>query len=318
MHSTDRRPRELILCICTCGRPAGLERVLRAVDGLEWPEGEMPSFAVVVVDNLPDGRARDVVERLRGFFRWPLHFVEEPERGISQARNRAVAEALALGAEFVAFVDDDDVPKPDWLWWLWKRQRETGADLVFGGWVLVLRPDASPLARAFKERQDRSAIAADKFGLPGRAATRNVLIGRRVLERLNARDGIVFSPKFDACGGEDTEMFYRALASGSRCISCNESIVEVSVPGGFVWILRRQFRYGYAHVHIMKNLGRKPENVAKTIYLIAKHAVLIATFPIAENIVVRIAKIARRLGQLRARLPGEFRYYGRASRHTEQ
>ncbi|GIW57020.1 MAG: hypothetical protein KatS3mg082_3424 [Nitrospiraceae bacterium] len=235
----------------------GLERVLRAVDGLEWPEGEMPSFAVVVVDNLPDGRARDVVERLRGFFRWPLHFVEEPERGISQARNRAVAEALALGAEFVAFVDDDDVPKPDWLWWLWKRQRETGADLVFGMWQEILPPDADWLMRVWAAERRRSSGKTSSRATFGRAATRNVLIRSDLIQRLRRIRGEAFHRQYSQSGGEDTEMFQRCMQDGAMCASCPESVVYVEVTGRFRDRIRREYRYGFTHVRVIQEVDGK-------------------------------------------------------------
>ncbi len=44
---------------------------------------------------------------------WPVEYVAEPERGIARARNRAVAACADV--DFVAFIDDDEVPEPDWL-----------------------------------------------------------------------------------------------------------------------------------------------------------------------------------------------------------
>ncbi len=233
---------DLVLCICTCDRPAGLERVLGAVDGLVWPEGEMPSFAVVVVDNLPDGRARDVVERLRPAFRWPLHFVEEPERGISQARNRAVAEALSLGAESVAFIDDDDVPRPDWLWWLWQRQRETGADLVFGGWKPP-DPDGVPwYLRRLKYFREQARTGPSETG-----GTGNVLLSAAPLRALG-REGEVFRTAFGSLGGEDTDLFRRIEARGGRTAWCPESVVRACWDAerlSLTGMLRLAYRRGY-------------------------------------------------------------------------
>ena len=87
----------------------------------------------VVVDNRPDGRAEEICNESRAHLPCRLYFAEERKRGISFARNRAISTALAYGADLIAFIDDDDRPRPDWLAHLVDRQRATGADLECSG-----------------------------------------------------------------------------------------------------------------------------------------------------------------------------------------
>src|SRR5690606_5741127 len=123
----------IAICICTCERPAALRECLEAVDrALRAAPPRDAELALVVVDNRPDGRAAAVCDALGANLPCPLRFAEERERGVSFARNRAVSVALAAGAELICFLDDDDIPDPDWLARLVARQRETGAELVFG------------------------------------------------------------------------------------------------------------------------------------------------------------------------------------------
>jgi GT2 family glycosyltransferase len=54
------------------------------------------------------------------------------ERGLVSARNRAMGLALASQPEFLAFIDDDEVPEADWLSNLIKQVEQTGADFACG------------------------------------------------------------------------------------------------------------------------------------------------------------------------------------------
>jgi succinoglycan biosynthesis protein ExoM len=242
------------VCICTCDRAALLARVLAVMEHIELHQLPPADVLLVVVDNRADGRARAICREHEPRLPIELRFVEEPRPGISFARNRATVEALAWGADFVAFLDDDDVPRPDWLWQLLRRQRETGADLVFGFWCLptdLRLPGWLRHTRYFRppEPEDRN-----RFGLPGWAGTYNVLVTRAVLDAL-AQDSGPFRPEFAHCGGEDSDLFIRAKAAGFRHACAHESVVarawephRMTLSG----ILRRGFLRGGSRVHIAR------------------------------------------------------------------
>ncbi|MEK0085641.1 glycosyltransferase family 2 protein [Benzoatithermus flavus] len=242
------------ICICTCDRTHLLARVLHALESIELGEFGCENVVLIVVDNRPDGRVRSLCESMRSRLPMTLHVVEEQQRGISFARNRGVREALALGAGFVAFIDDDDLPRPDWLLHLLRTQHETGADLVFGLWSL---PNDLPLpcwlrnTRYFRppRREDRN-----RFGLPGWAGTYNVLISRHALEMLDGPEG-PFRAEFAHCGGEDSDLFIRAKHAGLSHACAYDSIVlriwethRLTLRG----ILRRGFQRGGSRVHIAR------------------------------------------------------------------
>ncbi|MFL5333077.1 MAG: glycosyltransferase family 2 protein [Geminicoccaceae bacterium] len=201
------------VCVCTCDRAALLARLLAVLERVKLRDLPPEDVLVLIVDNRPDGRARAACDRFAPRLPMPLRFVEEPTPGISFARNRAVAAACAWGADFVAFLDDDDIPGADWLWQLVLRQHETGADLVFG---LYRLPQDLPLpgwlrnSRYFREPDPEDR---DRYGLPGWAGTYNVLIARRVLEELAGGDG-PFKAEFATSGGEDMDLFIRAKTAG--------------------------------------------------------------------------------------------------------
>jgi GT2 family glycosyltransferase len=94
---------EPLLCVvvCTHDRPDDLTRCLHALTQLD------DDVDVVVVDSgsrvACAGLVRDLLPTAR--------YVYEPLPGLSRARNRSLRETES---EFVAFVDDDAAPAPDW------------------------------------------------------------------------------------------------------------------------------------------------------------------------------------------------------------
>jgi GT2 family glycosyltransferase len=124
------RPRPAVsVAICTYDRYELLGGVLAA---LAAQSGAVPEFEVVLVDNTPDpDRSQLEYRRHRGLPR--LRWVHEPVKGLSRARNRAVAETTA---PIVAFLDDDAVPVADWLAALFAAFAALGRDaMAIGGRV---------------------------------------------------------------------------------------------------------------------------------------------------------------------------------------
>src|SRR5581483_10580852 len=104
----------IAVAIPTFRRPRSLRRLLDAVAAIET----RADVHVIVADNDAGGReGLAVCERLREQgYRWPLTAFAVPERGIAQVRNALVQAALAdSGSEFIAMIDDDEWPEPQWL-----------------------------------------------------------------------------------------------------------------------------------------------------------------------------------------------------------
>lgn len=72
------------------------------------------SWEILIVDNNSSDNTAKVVEDFQE--NWlesvPLKYSFEPEQGAAFARQRAVREA---GGEFIGFLDDDNLPAPDWV-----------------------------------------------------------------------------------------------------------------------------------------------------------------------------------------------------------
>jgi glycosyltransferase involved in cell wall biosynthesis len=306
------------VCVCTCNRPDGLARLLDRLAEARL-ETLAPARAVrlVVVDNAPDGHAEAVCERLRPRLAVPLALVTESTRGISFARNRAVATALGQGADLVAFIDDDDLPEPDWLVRLLERQRETGAELVFG---LASAPPGLAVPswlRGLNDFRPRSLDPLNRYGLPAAAGTCNVLLTRRMIEALSA-DGPLFLPELALTGGSDSELFLRAHRQGFRHATAPLSVVTTGsdpVRQTLKGVLRRHYRYGTSQATVAQ-LHLEPAAVAALRRSARRKLVkAVARLPVAllspARLVAQLAGLARAQGQLAALRGRRYRYYGR-------
>ena len=305
------------IAICTCNRGPLLKRLLRSLNGVELGHLDPSGFEVIVVDNAPSGQVRALGDRLSGDLPFALHVVEEPQRGISFARNRAVAEALDRGAEFVAFIDDDDLPRPDWLLRLMEKQEETEAELVFGVWRPLIGDATPSWASKLPMLSHRKNGVAHKYGvgLPRGVATCNVLIGRGVLEKLAAQ-GPVFKPEFALIGGGDIEFFVRAIKNQTVFALADTSVVmrdfdssRMTVRG----VLRLAFRRGSSNMHIAKMHGTPKQIRRRRNKAFRKIALGILLVPVTvfskPRFVKNLYEISNKLGCLHGMLGRRYKYY---------
>jgi len=254
----------LAICVATYRRPAGLFALLGALDAQTFGE-RPPAIRIVVVDNDPGESAREVVDDARTKLRWPISYTLEKRVGIPQARNAALAAALS--SDWIAFVDDDEVPEPTWIDALLRTQRATGADVVTG-----------PSLPRFVAEPPRWAIESRLFeplryatgSTVATAYTNNVLARGSVLRAL----GSLFDERFRV--GEDAELFARVAATGGKIVWADDAIVYESVPPDrttLSWVLWRGYRDGAATAAAS---GRGPLRVAASALVDIAHGFAVA------------------------------------------
>ena len=255
------------VCALTYLRPAGLRRLIDGLAAIEVPtETEVH---VVIVDNDPERSARDGVDEARHRFPHSLHYVSEPARGISTARNAAVRTSLELGADAICFLDDDEWPDPRWLTGLVGSRRETGADVVTGT-VIPVFDDPPPnwvVEGKFFDRRRHRHHEPMRY-----ATTSTVLISA---DRLDDRPE-PFDPAFGMSGGEDTHLFAQLHDEGARIVWTDDAVVYEAIPPSRVsatWIVRRDYRRGQT---LSLSLLRRGANAHSVIRRIANGAVQIA------------------------------------------
>lgn len=230
------------VCVATYRRPVMLGRLLESLGAQRIGRREV-EVRVHVVDNDAAESARAVVEGFReAGFPWPLRYEVEPDRNIALARNRGVRDALGEGADWVAFIDDDETADPAWLDELLEVAHRHGAEVV-GGAIVPRFEEGTP---DWVMRGGFFDEAALPTGSPLRMAyTGNALIAAA---RLPTEDP-PFDPAFGRSGGEDSHFFLRLREGGATMVRANEAVTEEWVPvtkATAGWIVRRAFRVGAA------------------------------------------------------------------------
>ena len=234
MQAPDHRAgTTTVVAVLTYRRADGLFPLLTE---LVAQAGELaPRAEVVVIDNDPAGSAEDVV---RAFGDRGVRYVLEPRPGISAARNRALDEAAQ--ADVLVFIDDDELPYPEWLVNLTRTWKEWDAAAVAGPVPAQLMGPADPwvTGSGIFERS-RHPTGQEMRG----AGAGNLLLDLGWVSRL----GLRFDERFGLTGGEDT-LLTRQLVSGGGAIRwCDEAIAVESIPVERLtraWVLTRSFRTG--------------------------------------------------------------------------
>ncbi len=218
----------------TLNRPAPLLRALRSLTAQRVPDGHR--IELVVVDNSPDGNARDAVEAISRESAIPLRYVCEPRPGIAVARNRGVRES---GGDWVAFLDDDEEAAPDWVQSLCAAATRSGADAVFG--PVVARPEAdtanvddASVLLAYFERRRELADGDDLTSWYAYLGTNNSMFRRATC----LASPQPFEEALDRIGGEDSLLLLQLYRKGRRFAwARGATVIE--------WVPQRRLTWSY-------------------------------------------------------------------------
>ena len=147
--------------------------------------------------------------------------------------------ALERRVDYLALIDDDEVPEGMWLKELWLAMTHYEADIVAG-----------PVLPHFEGRVPHWVIAGEFFRRPrlatgtllDRTRSGNVLMRADVFERT----GRLFDERLLLLG-EDTEFFFHAARAGCTIIWANDAIVHEWIPESRTrvkWLLKRSYSVG--------------------------------------------------------------------------
>jgi glycosyltransferase involved in cell wall biosynthesis len=195
--------------ICTRDRPEKLRRALLAIAQLSVPLGA--DFEVLVLDNgslndLTASTCRDLQSALSGRLRG-FHL---PIAGKSRAANAGFK--LSRG-DIVAFLDDDIVPRKDWLAVICQHFSEDPGLGVITGRVELLDKEDLPVGVRLSDRRTVLRDLADLYLLIGC----NLAIRREVVDRIGLFD-VNLGPGSRAGFHEDHDFFYRAWRAGEKVV----------------------------------------------------------------------------------------------------
>jgi len=180
------------------------------------------SHSVVVVENDVGPRSAGVVHQLKSSYPGlNITYILEPRLGISTARNRALGLGLASNADWIAFIDDDEVAQPGWLQAMLRGASTLEADVLTGPvrHVLELQP-VWMRACKFKNVARGSTLST--------AATNNTAVRAAWLRP--HFPALSFDEDFNFSGGEDSDFFYRVTDLGGRIVWVDDASLSEFVP----------------------------------------------------------------------------------------
>ncbi|MBV9420846.1 MAG: glycosyltransferase [Alphaproteobacteria bacterium] len=254
---------EVTVAIPTFRRPQGLKRLLDALAKLETTA----NVSVLIADNDAEKHeGHDLCQQIRtSGYRWPLRSVIVTERGIAQVRNALVENALAdPHMQFVAMLDDDEWPEPQWLDVFLRAQSTTGADVLQGSILFDFEHQPDAWAAHFDGMQDIRSTSGPCEMLQGAG---NLLIARSALETLPRP---WFDPAFALTGGEDRDFFMRLKTNGAHFAWSDEALAHTIVPASrtsLKWALSRAYSIGNSDMRVFlkygPSLGAKVGELAK-------------------------------------------------------
>lgn len=282
------------ICICTFRRPDLLRKTIESL--LTLDNDSECDKRIIIIDNDEDESAKDVVNYMASTSKTEIVYFVEKQRGISYARNKAFD---ILDADFLAFVDDDEIVAKWWLDSLLSTAQKFNADVVLGPVKGVLPENAPRWARtvpAFNRPRKTTGQICRAGG------TGNALISKKILARSNKK----FDLAFALTGGEDTEFFFSLYGFGAKIVWCDEADVYEDVPGFRIkkkWVYKRSFRGGQNWVRVfckgdssLKRIVRCIYNLLKIIYFSV--LTIFHTIGRSEKVVVSVSKIYASSGQI--------------------
>ena len=171
---------------------------------------------VIVVDDGSDDGTAQILDRLRAEDARVRVITLSENGGVANARNRGVSLAQA---DWIAFLDSDDIWNADKLARQLKKAEETGATLLYTA-AECIDADERPTGKLFRVPK---TVAANRLLYGNDVVTSTVLVRRTAYER---------HPMECSHLHEDMICWYRILSDGAKAVGIDEPLVRYRVTQG--------------------------------------------------------------------------------------
>ncbi len=238
---------DIDVCVCTFRRPM-IAETLKSIAAQTVLHQH--TIRVIIADNDETRAAEPTIVAACQELGLLYTYVHAPSRNISIARNACLDAARA---EFVTFIDDDEIAEPDWLAAMLAFFEQNKADVVFGPVDPVYPPGTAPWLQQWAFHGSATHVRTDERVETGYSG--NVMMRR---ETIGADR---FDPAFGRSGGEDTMFFHALFQRGVALAYCPDALVHEPVAAErtrLSWILRRAYRNGDTYGAMMARHARVP------------------------------------------------------------
>jgi glycosyltransferase involved in cell wall biosynthesis len=254
----------ITVCICTYRRPELLLKLLNRLNTQKTDDAF--TYSIVVVDNDEARTAADTVELARSHSLIEIQYYCEINNNIARARNRTVQHAKG---NYIAFIDDDEIPGDNWLLNLFKASTAYKAEGVLG-----------PVIPYYEKQPPKWVIKGRFFERPmhrtgmvlhwSQSRTGNVLFEKKIISYCDEP----FNPQFKL-QGEDLDFFRRMNNKGYKFIWCEDAPVYEYVPASRLtqtYFLRRAYIQGYT------SLMQYRDNWQEKVYILVKSIIAVIAY----------------------------------------
>jgi succinoglycan biosynthesis protein ExoM len=231
----------ICVCIATFRRKALLEKLLISLQTLNT--NGLFTYSVVIAGSTHDTESGSLVASITPSSPIKISYITRDEHDIVSGRNACLNAACG---DYIAFIDDDTYPDPDWL--LYLHQEITSKDIAAVGGKTLAYFDDIPSAST-KTLSDLSCGARSKFYNDFMPSTNNCLIKRAIV----TENHYSFNPLFSLSGGEDSEFFTRMKQDGLKLSFTDKAIVYEYFPRKrrkLSWYFLRFYRFGYTYARL--------------------------------------------------------------------
>lgn len=238
-----QNPKKIIaVCIATFKRPGLLENCLVSISELEMPANHIP--IIIVVDNDKENSAEIMFHKNKDIIQFDSYYYVEPDRGISCARNRLLEKALEHDADYIAFIDDDELAHKKWLVNLVRGLEKYNADIVAGPVVPISEtraPDSFPVANK----------------RPTGSSPRNIPAGNVLFKAILINEsGLRFDRYFNFIGCEDFDFFERARSNNMRSVWIDDAVIFETVTPDRRTLKYRMYRHFTGGINVVLRYRR--------------------------------------------------------------
>ena len=231
---TTNTPTIVDIGICTFRRPQ-LADMLASIAALALPFN--CTIRIIVADNDESPSAQIMVAEETLKLGLNITYIHAPAKNISIARNACLAAAKA---DYLAFIDDDELVDKQWLTHILTTQRDTLADIVLG-----------PVHAVYLTSYPKWLLAGDYHSTKPYWVNGKIITGYagNVLMKRNspALQGLHFREDLGVTGGEDFAFFLSATNAGATIAYAPEAAAFEAVPperASMRWLMQRRIRYG--------------------------------------------------------------------------
>jgi glycosyltransferase involved in cell wall biosynthesis len=204
------------LALCTHNHADRLVKTLSSLKNLKRPQA---ACEFLVIDNGSTDATADILKRADWHpSEFPVRIVHENKLGLSNARNRAIAEARG---EYLIFLDDDETPHADWLLEYERAIRAWAPDALGGRIEVLFEGGERPawlqdellgfIGQLSHGQEPRELIDPSSPIFGGNFGFRTA-----VFTQIGGFDADLGRRGGDNTGGEDTEIYRRLIAAGKR------------------------------------------------------------------------------------------------------